>query len=211
LIGCRKQPLKNRRRRGQHEECRPNRSGQCHEQPQNGITLNRSGSSVDPERQSRQRQDEQDGIHDTLPLGTQPRAGAVGVRVARQKQHLEEDDAGVPDHWRAAENRQHHFRDHGLDHEHQERAEEKRRREQRNDERPRLPFDARLDYPGFPCERAWIHGVRSKLGVQGRYRAAARSCTQNRRAATVDCNESVSRLHVGRRYQRFSGTRSSSW
>ena len=48
----------------------------------------------------------------------------MGVGVTRQKKSLEEDDAGVPDHWRAAENRQHHLRDHGLDHEHQERAQE---------------------------------------------------------------------------------------
>ena len=55
----------------------------------------------------------------------------VGIGVAAEQQRLIDQHRAVPDGGRAAETRQRHARDHRLDEEQQERADQDRQHEQR--------------------------------------------------------------------------------
>src|SRR5688572_1784279 len=78
------------------------------------------------------RQEEDGGGHhhkmdDHLRPQTLEARKAIGVEVSREQHQLKEEDGGSPDRCRSSKKRQHHLRDHRLEAEKKECAEEERR------------------------------------------------------------------------------------
>ena len=65
---------------------------------------------------------EESDVDDRLASGAQPTDARVGVGVAEEEQHLEEEHAGGPNRGRPAEPRQDHLGDHRLHQEEESRA-----------------------------------------------------------------------------------------
>ena len=136
MVRPRKPVLKNRCARSEHEERQANRTREENQQPGDRSTFGRRDRlALDHKRKHGERQHEERDVQRHLRPGADPGGDAVRVCVSRQQRDLEEDHAGIPDHRRAAKQRQHHLGDHRLNEEQQERADKQRRREQRDHRR----------------------------------------------------------------------------
>jgi hypothetical protein len=79
---------------------------------------------TDRHRQAERGDGKQAEVAHDLPARSNAAAEAVSIGVAGEQRALEEHHGGVPHGGRAAEERQRHAREHRLDREHQERAEQ---------------------------------------------------------------------------------------
>src|SRR5260221_7081467 len=128
--------LEERRRRREQEIGQPDRRAQEKQDAQDRLFVAlRLPAARRDDRQAGERNGEQRHMQVGLAARPEPRR-PVGVGIAGEKHALEEDEAGGPDHPRAAEPRQDLLGDDRLHQEQQERRKEYRRRvRQRGDDR----------------------------------------------------------------------------
>jgi len=126
MVGRREPLLQHRRGRRQHKEWKTDERHEREEEPGHGVGVTcRCRHEPRPEWKDSARGHEKKRISHGVALRAE-RGGAMRVAVPGQQGHLEKDHARVPDHRRAAEQRQDHLRHHRLEQKHQKRAEEQR-------------------------------------------------------------------------------------
>ena len=157
--GAREPVLQQRRRRGEREKRRPDGDRELADEPEHGNAFRRRRRLAQIERQEAGGAQQHQPMDRALGVPTEP-GQQMGVEVAQQQHRLEEAHRRVPDRRRAAEPRQHHFRDHRLHQEQHPGAEEQRRGIGRQGATNHLAFY--LDRICRPSRRA---GTRSPLWI----------------------------------------------
>ena len=160
--------LEDRAGGGHREEGEPDRDGEEREEPRHGTRVTgRDPARRQRDREGHDRQEQHREVKDRLPPRAQPARGDVRVGIPHEQDRLVEHHGRVPHGGRAAEERQRHPREHGLDEEQEPGADEDRRAEQDQHARSRRGLSGALTHePG--CARVHTERHRAPRATVGR-------------------------------------------